>query len=81
MEVSLPFGLRLAPKIFLAAADTLLWSMAQQGVQDAVHYLDDFVFVGPPGTDSCTAAVSIAIDTCHSLGVPVALEKLDLQFF
>ena len=46
MEASLPFGLRSAPKIFLAAADTLLWNMAQQEVQDAIHYLDDFLFAG-----------------------------------
>ena len=33
--------------------------------------------MGPAGTDSCGVSLSIAIDTCHSLGVPVALEKLE----
>lgn len=48
MAASLPFGLRSAPMIFSVAADALLWIIAQQGVQVAIHYLDEFLFVGSP---------------------------------
>ena len=44
----LPFGLRLAPKIFNAVADGLQWVMLSKGVRFIFHYLDDFVTVGAP---------------------------------
>ena len=45
LDAALPFGLRSAPKIFSAVADTLLWVMFNNGVTEAIHYLDDFFFV------------------------------------
>ena len=41
----LPFGLRSAPKIFSAIADTLQWILIQQGIKHILHYLDDFILV------------------------------------
>jgi len=49
IDGALPFGLRSAPKIFSALADGLLWIMLHNGVERAFHYLDDFLFLGPPG--------------------------------
>ena len=43
----LPFGLRFAPLIFSAIADALLWIMQQKGVSRAIHYIDDFLIIGP----------------------------------
>lgn len=77
IEAALPFGLRSAPKIFSAMADALLWVMATRGVKDAIHYLDDFLFVGPPDSDRCDTALSTALQTCMDLGVPVAPEKIE----
>ena len=48
-DTRLPFGLRLAPKIFTAVADALQWVMLKHGVSWVAHYLDDFITVGPPG--------------------------------
>ena len=42
----LPFGLRSAPMIFSAVADTLLWIMLQKGVSWGIHYIDDFLTIG-----------------------------------
>ena len=38
----LPFGLRSAPLISLAIANTLLWIMHKRGVSGAIHYVDGF---------------------------------------
>ena len=74
LEAALPFGLRSAPKIFSAAADALLWCMAKEGVREAIHYLDDYLFVGQ---DDCSTALAIAINTCDRLGIPIAQDKLE----
>ena len=39
------------------------------------HYLDDFIIVGPPGSGVCGDNLSVVLDTCSQLGVPVAAEK------
>ena len=77
LDTALPFGLRSAPKIFSAVADALLWAMACNGVQLALHYLDNFLFAGPKDSAQCQQAVKTALATCRELGVPVAPEKLE----
>ena len=52
VDAALPFGLCLAPKIFSAVADALLWVMFCMVVSSAIHYLDDFLFCGPAGSES-----------------------------
>lgn len=37
VDASLPFGLRLAPKIFNTLADTLEWILKQEGVSCVFH--------------------------------------------
>ena len=37
------FGLRSAPKIFLAVADALEWILQQARVTSIMHYLDDYL--------------------------------------
>jgi len=73
----LPFGLRSAPKIFSAVADTLTWGMYSNGVQLQLHYLDDFLFVGPPNTTDCATALLKALQTCEQLGVPFPVHKME----
>ena len=48
VDTALPFGLRSAPKIFTALADGLIWILFNQGVQSAIHYLDDYLLFGSP---------------------------------
>ena len=36
------FGLCSAPKIFTVVANALQWILLQQGLQDLIHYLDNF---------------------------------------
>ena len=77
VNTALPFGLRSAPIIFSAVADALLLILLQRGVQEGVHYLDDFLFFGTPNTAAGRSNREIALQTCEELGVPVALHKLE----
>ena len=47
LDGMLPFDLHSAPKIFSAVADGLLWMIHNRGFTSSLHYLDDFLFLGP----------------------------------
>ena len=48
IDRALPFGLRSAPKIFNAIADTIAWVLGCQGIPNQLHYLDNFLFIATP---------------------------------
>lgn len=76
-EASLPFGLRSAPKIFRALADTVKGIARREGIKFVIHYLDDFLIVGPPASTDCSTARSKLLAIFNCLGLPVAKEKLE----
>lgn len=76
-DCMLPFGLRSAPKIFNALADSLEWIIRRKGVAYTAHYLDDYVIVGPPGTSRCADDLHTLVETCEELGVPLAVAKCE----
>ena len=74
IDTCLPFGLHLAPKMFNILADFLAWIACQHGVSFLIHYLDDFLTMGPPSSPTYQRN----LDTlCNYLGVPLALEKVE----
>eukprot|EP00731_Ephydatia_muelleri_P036077 Em0199g3a len=73
----LPFGLRSAPKIFNALADSLEWIIRRKGVAYTAHYLDDYVIAGPPGTSRCADDLHTLVETCKELRVPLAVAKCE----
>ena len=75
IDLSLPFGLRSAPKIFNTLADALEWILSHKGVQWIIHYLDDFLMLGAPGTSQCSQALVTTLATCDRLGCPIAPHK------
>ena len=77
VDCQLPFGLASAPAIFSALGGALEWVLRQLEVQAVMHYLDDFLFVGSPGTDECQRALAITLATCEELGVPIAPDKTE----
>ena len=77
LDCTLPFGLRSAPKVFSAMADALTWAMVYEGIEDVLHYLDDFLFFGPPQSPHCQTAMRTAPRVCEALDLPVAPEKVD----
>jgi len=77
VDGALPFGLRSAPKIFMAVADAITWILRKQGVKFIIHYSDGFLLIGPPGCDDCALALTILLQTFDLLRLPVAWEKLE----
>ena len=73
----LPFGLRLAPKLFNVVADGIKWCVGQRGVQYIFHYLDDIIVLGPLASPKCENLLLILKQTCADFGVPLAPEKQD----
>ena len=73
VDAMLPFGLRSAPKLFNAVADSLEW--CKRDVNFVRHYLDDFVVIGPPGSSLCQEYLCDFKEECKYLGVPLATEK------
>ena len=73
----LPFGLRSAPKIFTAVADALQWVMLNNGITMVDHYLDDFITMGPAGSEVCGQNLGRILALCRELGVPLAMDKLE----
>ena len=79
VDTCLPFGLRSAPKLFNAVADALEWVMVNEGgaqVEFVIHYLDDFLFGGRPGSEACSRALDHGLRLCRTVGFPVMQEKV-----
>ncbi len=77
VDRSLPFGLRSAPKIFTAFADMTAWAIHYRGVQFVMHYLDDFLLFGAPGSTEATVAAALASEVFSHTGIPVATHKTE----
>ena len=75
IDTALPFGLRSAPKIFNAVADAVEWILHRQGVKCVLHYLDDFLIIGRPGTEECSGGLATLLNIFERLGLPVATHK------
>ena len=76
VDTCLPFGLSSAPKIFSAVADAISWALYSLEVENFLHYLDDFLFVGLPASEQCLITLHTAIETWTKLGFPVAPLKV-----
>lgn len=55
--------------------DALNWHLLQSGIRYILHYLDDFIVIGPPGSMECQRAMDILDRICNILGVPIAEHK------
>ena len=77
LDTCLPFGLRSAPKLFTILADFLAGIVQKRGVSHCLHYLDDFLTIGPPHISTCQHNLDTLKSVCEELGVPLALEKLE----
>ena len=68
--------LRSTPKLFTSLADALEWVFSSKGMQWSIHYIDDFLTAGRPGTDECSRYLDCIKFTCTDLGVPLKLTKI-----
>ena len=76
-DATLPFGLPSAPIIVSAVADALEWVVKARGASNVFHYVDDFVIVGPPGSNKCGSDLGLLMQTCADLGVIIAEDKTE----
>ena len=77
IDTCLPFGLRSAPKLFNILADFVTWIAEERGVSLSLHYLDDFLTMGPASSTLCQENLTTFQHVCHELGIPLALEKIE----
>ena len=77
IDTCLPFGLRSAPKLFNILADMLAWIAKQNGVSFLIHYLDNFLTMGPPSSPTCHRNLDVLIAIYNYLGVPLAFENVE----
>ena len=77
IDTCLPFGLRAAPKLFNILADLLSWILTRKGIAPVLHYLDNFLTLGPPGSPTCARNLATIKEVCSTLGIPLALEKVE----
>ena len=72
VDLALPFGLRSAPFIFNAIADLVEWIVVHSyQIPDLLHYLDDFITMGPPEWSQCAHNLRTALAVCKRLGLPL----------
>ena len=77
LDRALLFGLRLAPKLFSALTDAMMWLLYERGIKTALHYPDDFLVLGPAGSPLCSQALETTLTLCDELGFPVSPEKTE----
>ena len=77
LDNCLPFGLRSAPRLFNVLADLLSWITRLRGVSFSIHYLDNYLTVGPASSPTCQRNLDIFKTTFRQLGIPLALEKVE----
>lgn len=73
----LSFSLRSAPRLFNILEELLSWIVKSKRISFSIHYLDDFLTVGPAASSTCQQNLQIFKNTCEELGVPLALEKVE----
>ena len=72
VDLALPFGLRSAPFIFNAIADLVEWILVHSyQIPDLLHYLDDFITMGPLESSQCAHNLRTALAVCKRLGLPL----------
>ncbi|XP_055349958.1 uncharacterized protein LOC129596648 [Paramacrobiotus metropolitanus] len=77
-DVVLPFGCRSSPYIFEFFSTAIHWCVEKKArLATLLHYVDDFFFVGRPGTSECELLMTSMQAVCSEPGVPLALDKTE----
>ncbi len=77
VDCQLPFGLASAPVIVSVLGEALEWILRQRGIKAVIHYIDDFLLLGPPSSPMCKDVLVVTLQTCQELRVPIAPEKTE----
>ena len=72
----LPMGCSSSCHIFERFSTALEWIATHKfGIQSIIHYLDDFLIVGPANSDQCQTDLNNFLSMCERIGVPIKSEK------
>ena len=76
MDLALPFRLRSALSIFNSVADVVEWILVNNyGIDDLLHYLDDFILAAPANSSICASNLHVAVSVVARLGLPLHPKK------
>ena len=76
IDTTLPFGVCSAPKIFNCLADSIEWMLKKRGIPFVIHYLEDFLIIGPPLSGGCSQGLSQCKNLWSHPGIPLASFKI-----
>ena len=75
-DTRLPFGSRSSPFIFNTFAHAVAWmALTVMGISFLIHYLDDY-FLAHWSRARCNHDMTLFLELCKCLGVPIAEDKL-----
>ena len=75
-DKALPMGASVSCRHFEKLSSALQWILQYHfGVEWVTHLLDDFIFLGPPGCDTCLNALAAFEALAELLGIPLSVEK------
>lgn len=78
VDCCLPMGCSISCSYFESFSSFLEWVVKREaGWALALHYLDDFLFVGPAGSRVCSVLLHTMERVAGQFGVPLALEKTE----
>ena len=67
-------GARSSCQLFESFSSALHFILKNNNLKFIVHYLDDFLFADS-SFEKCQADLQLFLSICHSLGVPIAMDK------
>ncbi len=77
-DKALPMGASVSCSLFEMFSSFLEFKINSiSNANSVLHYLDDFLFVGPPNSEKCKILLSSFQSVCEVLGVPLAPEKTE----
>lgn len=76
MTSACPWGFPSHVIILRAFSTFIQRALSQNSPQGAaIHYLDDFLFIGPAKVHVCSEMLDCFFNICRSFGIPIAHEK------
>ncbi|XP_077338353.1 uncharacterized protein LOC143983017 [Lithobates pipiens] len=78
VDLCLPMGCSISCAYFEAFSSFLEWVVRDvSGLESVIHYLDDFLCVGPPASNVCAILLSTLQHIAGRFGVPLAGDKTE----
>lgn len=78
VDKCLPMGCSISCAMFEVFSSFLEWVVREvSGLESMIHYLDDFLCIGPPSSSVCAILLSTLQHTAERFGVPLAADKTE----